>query len=1051
MASEADIKRLRLDIGVPDSRTSLLPDTVAAVYIDALGSEGFTNRVLAKSCRYVANAATTSQYHDSLVDQFTEQAAMYERRNVRDAVGGTAVRFDAGAVAPPVVTGVVVTPAQLEAETTARKAADAKEIKARIDADDDLDTRVTALGPGIKGDKGDKGNKGDKGDPGNDSTVPGPKGDKGDKGDPGTSTGGGAGVDSTARADIATEITARKKGDVDEALARDAADDQLALDIGTEASDRANADTAIETTIGTVPSGVATIGGWITDLSQAVQLDADEEGTLNTKINKVNNALVDEVTARKASDVASGGTLGQIYAKASADDFDGVWADPGPGGVSVPFSPTLIFTADDVDLPNDQATVAITLTAAWDTFDAFYFSGSLRNADAINNLILKEDFQRVGVKAAAGTNWYSGDEPQAIFVLDQNTASGGVAGIAICRIADTTMLLLARSYSSSSVNAQDLRIWGINFGGGGGGGGAGTDATARASAATNATAIAAEITAREGADTTLTTAVTAAKAIADANKITADTAKDGLAQELTDRARADTALGVRVDAVDAKVASASGADARGPLWATITFLQQGPGAVPTANLLTTLTAEATAAGMARASTSNTITLPGNPPDSNILGYWIVASIDGGTTEKMQRIMFWGHTPRNFPWQAQALFFADNREMHVRETRNGTTGDLALTFNFFAGTTPGGVTKDTLKIYPAYGAGGSGDDTIAREAAAAALARAELAFTPGPTPNIFKGADRAQAIEALEAFEEGVTQVKQSYVFIYDVSFQSRIRVELDVARALGALGNRWDFIWGGTSNMAEPPIVVAVPTRKITVKWVAGSTLAQIAAFLHANSSLTAEVFGDGAAVASVASTWGRTATGAIRDFGGGVDQATSPETAWKKSYTDNDDFNVTLEYGVLRELIAWDTEDPADWRSVIVLVNPPAERRALTAIIHANAAPTLNYQWWVNAQQAKDQLIERIGGSIARPNGGSARPRLPGVWQVASFVISDGTHTTEFEIRMRILPSGALFLNERHFTLGGVDLVLSIADRRVYMHRVTAGNTPLGVDIWWE
>ena len=137
------------------------------------------------------------------------------------------------------------------------------------------------------------------------------------------------------------------------------------------------------------------------------------------------------------------------------------------GGGDTAFSPTLIFTADDVDLPNDQTTVAITLTAAWDSFDAFYFSGSLRNADAINNLILKEDFQRVGVKAAAGTNWYSGGEPQAIFVLDQNVQGGGVAGIAICRIADTTKLLLARSFNSSTINAQDIRIWGLNYGGAG--------------------------------------------------------------------------------------------------------------------------------------------------------------------------------------------------------------------------------------------------------------------------------------------------------------------------------------------------------------------------------------------------------------------------------------------------------------------------------------------------------------------------------------------------------------------------------------------------------
>ena len=138
---------------------------------------------------------------------------------------------------------------------------------------------------------------------------------------------------------------------------------------------------------------------------------------------------------------------------------------PSVGGGGGAFSPTLIFTADDVDLPNDQTTVAITLTAAWDSFDAFYFTGSLRNASALNTIILKEDFQRIGAKSAAGTNWYSGSEPQSIFVLDQNFGGSGVAGMAICRLADTTKLLLARSWNNSSINAQDIRVWGINFGG----------------------------------------------------------------------------------------------------------------------------------------------------------------------------------------------------------------------------------------------------------------------------------------------------------------------------------------------------------------------------------------------------------------------------------------------------------------------------------------------------------------------------------------------------------------------------------------------------------
>ena len=68
---------------------------------------------------------------------------------------------------------------------------------------------------------------------------------------------------------------------------------------------------AVRTEIGAIPAPIATVGGWITNLGQAVQLDADEEGTLNTKINGVNNRLVDEVTAREADQATFTQATGQ--------------------------------------------------------------------------------------------------------------------------------------------------------------------------------------------------------------------------------------------------------------------------------------------------------------------------------------------------------------------------------------------------------------------------------------------------------------------------------------------------------------------------------------------------------------------------------------------------------------------------------------------------------------------------------------------------------------------------------------------------------------------
>ena len=256
-------------------------------------------------------------------------------------------------------------------------------------------------------------------------------------------------------------------------------------------------------------------------------------GSATLVASKAKADLAIEVTARTDADIALGNRIDAVPSGTGGGGTGG----GGTGGV--PFSPTLIFTADDVDLPNDQTTVAITLTAAWDSFDAFYFTASLRNADAINNLILKEDFQRIGVKAASGTNWYSGSEPSAIFVLDQNLQSGGVSGMAICRIADTTMLLLARSFNSSTINAQDIRIWGINFGAKGekgdkgdkGDTGSGTaDSTARDSIAT-------EVTQRKQADTD-------EAIVRDAADVDIGTR---ISNEIDTRTTNDTALGGRID------------------------------------------------------------------------------------------------------------------------------------------------------------------------------------------------------------------------------------------------------------------------------------------------------------------------------------------------------------------------------------------------------------------------------------------------------------------------------------------------------------------------
>ena len=100
MATSEDIARLRIEIGVPVDRPELIPDEAAGAYIDAVGSNGYYNRVLARACRYVSNSSATSLSHDSLVSQFTTMAEYYEVINAQFMAKSNLIRFDERQTAP---------------------------------------------------------------------------------------------------------------------------------------------------------------------------------------------------------------------------------------------------------------------------------------------------------------------------------------------------------------------------------------------------------------------------------------------------------------------------------------------------------------------------------------------------------------------------------------------------------------------------------------------------------------------------------------------------------------------------------------------------------------------------------------------------------------------------------------------------------------------------------------------------------------------------------------------------------------------------------------
>ena len=642
-----------------------------------------------------------------------------------------------------------------------------------------------------------------------------------------------------------------------------------------------------------------------------------------------------------------------------------------PGGAGpTTFSPTLIFTADDVDLPDNQVTVAITLTAAWDSFDAFYFSASLRNADAINNLILKEDFQRVGVKAAAGTNWYSGGAPQAIFVLDQNVQSGGVAGIAICRIADTTMLLLARSFTSSSVNAQDLRIWGINFGGvqgpigptGPSGGpkgdkgdqgiqgdqGAKGDKGDQGDQGVPGTGGTVDTQARADIGTINTTIGTVPPGVATIGGWITD-----LSQAVQLDADEEGTLNTKINGVNNRLVDEVTARANGDTTLTTAASQnavhiQDEAALRLLNdnaLGVRIDLLAAAGGPGGSGPIENVLFDGNVTgsNSNILRPLYYQSspavVDDIVVPETGDILFMVYPTTN----AFAGYFEITAEDFI--TRSGNAGDVSGQGDSTGFAFPTGqnrsftVSQRTVGSAKRFLWASQHNANLTWHLRIIHIVPAPPAppgasgpnYRPGLAPFRFVGSDRAAAVAAREEYFLGEVALSQAFVDIYSAGNASRIRVTLDDATTeqIGAAGNDWNLVLGADHNNTSVTVTPDTPAKTFTLRLPgAGITLAALATDLDGNSRLNAEVVGNGSSLVNYAATWGpNPVVGSASPFGGGAVASTTERTAWRAAYIADPNLVIVLDYEQLEEYQHWQVGVApvlSDWTTVLTLVDAP-------------------------------------------------------------------------------------------------------------------------------
>ena len=357
------------------------------------------------------------------------------------------------------------------------------------------------------------------------STVPGPRGPRGLKGPEGP-----AGIDETARASIATEITAREEAGRAEAITRDAEDDALGLRVTNEASARIERDTFLDAavTAADVKAAAARVVADTAVLSStanatelaAVKVLADAAQTaaeVDADVSVENEARIagdnTEKLARESEDTALGIRVDEeATARKIADiALDArITALPAGGGGGGGAAETDLFSANVV-LASSNLYVALDDTvdvpsAGFLRFtvygEAFAYSGDF--------LILASEFvSKTGSVATMGGQY--ADNGFAISV-GQNRyvklSSRVVAG--------------KRRFL---FGAQDAGTWVVSITSipAGSPAGGGTDATARAAAA-------------------------AAQATADAAQTAAEVDADVLV-ETTARIAADTALGARITAL----------------------------------------------------------------------------------------------------------------------------------------------------------------------------------------------------------------------------------------------------------------------------------------------------------------------------------------------------------------------------------------------------------------------------------------------------------------------------------------------------------------------
>ena len=328
------------------------------------------------------------------------------------------------------------------------------------------------------------------------------------------------------------------------------------------------------------------------------------------------------------------------------------------------------------------------------------------------------------------------------------------------------------------------------------------------------------------------------------------------------------------------------------------------------------------------------------------------------------------------------------------------------------------------------------------------------YEPGPTPNIFRGANRAAAVLARDKYLDSVSGMTQAFTRIYSDA-DNYITVSLNASVAKGPKGNKWSMRWGGDSSSAgEIELETFDSLFRAILKWdVNATTLAGLHTEFSGDSKFSSTVTGDGALVASITETFGTDEIGNTIFFQGGSRTHINIPHTWFVHYVDNSAATITLEYDSRQEMQVWDVPS-IDFRTAFTLLDSPSRPNPFTVLTHDDTDPE-TYQWTAVAGATETELIQRTGGSVTAPVRGTVRPVIPATGKEIWVRLSKGGNDINtVEMDELILPNGDKADSQVEFRLGVSGIHLRInSTGHLFIRRTTgvSGTVTVGCDIWYR